>query len=204
MLQLEVQSRLLSFCRFALLLRFLRLCCLPSLAHLSWLALHNHATSAAVAEGLLATTRQFQLTQAGIGSTLDATLAKLFVEEDFVQPIARAGTERSLGSSSGLVESLPSSTAVGSDAIECLTMSGLHFEWHSYAVREVSLGAVLRSAPPASERAEVCRLQSVLGARCNLANQRWKEYIGEAAVMTAPSDMPGEAFFVSNSWEVRY
>lgn len=155
-----------------------------------------------MAEGLLATTRQSQPTQAGIGSTLDATLAKLFVEGDFVQPIARAGTERSLAS--GLVESLPSGTAMGSDAIECPTPSGLHFEWHSWAVREVSLEAVLRSAPPASERAEVCRLQSVLGARGNLASQRWKEYIGEAAVMTAPSDMPGESFFVFNSWEVRY
>lgn len=63
---------------------------------------------------------------------------------------------------------------------------------------------MLSLVPPASKRIKNCRLQFVLGARNDLANQCWKKYIGKAAVRTAPSDMPVEVLFVFISWKVRY
>lgn len=77
-------------------------------------------TSASLTEGSVATTRQSQPTQPGTCAILDATLARVIVEEDIVQPIARAAAERRLGSASGLLVSPPSGLALGSDAVECL------------------------------------------------------------------------------------
>lgn len=154
-----------------------------------------NAKSTEVTEGLVATTREVLPTQVGICSTLDGTMAKVLVEEDIVQTVARAAAERALGPERGLVASPPSSAALRNEAVECPTPSGLHFKWHSFAVRDIPVGAVIYLASPASKRPEVCCLQSILGARDDLANQRWREYFGEAAVWTEPLDISeGDVF----------
>lgn len=131
-----------------------------------------NAKSTEVTEGLVATTREILPTQVGIGSTLAGTMAKVLVEEDIVQTVARAAAERALGPERGLVASPPSSAALRNEAVECPTPSGLHFKWHSCAVRDIPVGAVMYLASPASKRPEVCCLQSILGVRDDLANQR--------------------------------
>lgn len=128
----------------------------------------------------------------------------MFVEEDIVQPVALVTADSSLSSAPGLAVSPLSSTTLGSEAVVCSIPSGLHFKWHSCAIQDIPLEAVLCLAGQASKRAEVRRFSSILRARPDIANQHWKKYSGEAVVRTAPSDILREVFFVFSSWEVRY
>lgn len=93
---------------------------------------------------------------------------------------------------------------LGVDNPEHPTPVGLHYGWHRCAVDGIALDEVLHLGPPASDRAEIRRLQAVLGAGDELAFQRFQEYMAGAHVWVAPPDMPGDVHFVFSPWEVQY
>lgn len=110
---------LLSICRFALLVRFRVLVLCSRELDNQHEKKNMNATSATLTEGLVVTAGQSQYAQAKSSSTLDVTLARVFVEEDIVQQVARATAETSLRSAPGLDVSPSSSAALGSDAVQC-------------------------------------------------------------------------------------
>lgn len=102
---------------------------------------------------------------------LDDALATVFAEGGSMQSGALgAGDGSSEGAASVVAPSLTNATLV-EDAVECPTPSGLHFKWHPTALRNISLGELLRLASAASGRAEVRRLRCVAGAGDDLARQ---------------------------------
>lgn len=160
--------------------------------------------SAPVTVGVVASTAPHSVEQAVATTTLDELLSRTLVVAGLMRFAAPATEGRTLGNE--VAADWPSTTdaALEQEGVGCCTPSGLHFKWHSIAFRTISLKAVLRSAPPALERAEVRRLRCILRLLDDSACRRLGEHLGEVAVWSAPSDMPGEGFFVFTPGEVRY